>query len=150
MDDWCARALQLFPDMHSEIQSAESVGTLWIELASRFHRHYGNASREGHDGSPKLIRAICLYAIWCTRSNSPETQQAAWIEFYENLPRFALRCEPTIYKAILKDLVANIGMDEIEKSAGTIGAYMKPGQIDKFLADARLANQGRQRNSRKR
>jgi hypothetical protein len=150
MDDWRERALQLFPEMHSEIQSAESVGTLWIELASRFHRHYGKSSGEGRDGSPKLIRAICLYAIWCTRSDFPDTQQAAWIEFYENLPRFALQCEPTKYKAIVNDLVANIGIDEIEKSAGTIGAYMKPGQIDKFLADARLANQERQRNSRKR
>jgi len=147
MDDWRAKALQLFPNMHSEIRSAESVGTFWIELASRFHRHYDNASGKG---SPKLIRAIYLYAIWCTRSKSPDTQQAAWIEFYENLPRFALQCEPTIYKAILRDLVANIGMDEIEKSAGTIGAYMKPGQIDKFLEDARFANQERQRISRKR
>ena len=29
------------------------------------------------------------------------------------------------------------GIEEIEKSAGTIGAHMKPGQINKFLADAR-------------
>lgn len=149
MDDWRAKALQLFPDMHSEIQSAESVGTLWIELASRFHRCYGKASSETLEQPPTFIRAICLYAIWCTGSGCPDTQQAAWIEFYEDVPRYALQCKPTVYKAILKDLVANMGIEEIEKSAGTIGAYLKPGQIERFLADARQANQERQRISRK-
>ena len=150
MDAWRDRALQLFPDMQPQIRSAESIGDFWIELAARFHRYYSHASGEGHYESPTLIRAICLYAIWCTKSESPDVQQAAWIEFYEGLPLFALRCEPTVYKAIVKDLVASVGIEEIEKSAGTIGTRMKPGQIEKFLADARQANQERERISRKR
>jgi hypothetical protein len=129
--------------------SAQSVGTLWIELASRFHHHYGNSFGEAHEDSPTLTRAICLYAIWCSRSEFHDTQQAAWIEFYENLPRFALQCHPTVYKAILNDMVASMGIEEIENSAATIDAYMKAGQIEKFLADARQTNQERQRLSRK-
>ena len=61
-----------------------------------------------------------------------------------------MQCEPIVYRAILKDLIASMGIEEIEKAAGTIGAYMKPGQIEKFLADAKLANQERQRISRSR
>jgi hypothetical protein len=35
MSKWRARALDLFPEMRAQIQSAESVGALWIDLISR-------------------------------------------------------------------------------------------------------------------
>jgi hypothetical protein len=34
LSKWPEKAIQLFPDMRSEIQVAESVGDLWSELSS--------------------------------------------------------------------------------------------------------------------
>jgi hypothetical protein len=42
-----------------------------------------------------------------------------------------------------------MGIEEIERSARAIGAYIKSGQIEKFFADAKQSNQERQRISRK-
>src|SRR6266849_7797744 len=135
MSQWRAKALELFPDMRPTIEAAESIGMLWIELASRFHDYYRSLDDQGGKESPELIRAICLYAIWCTRSKSSATQQAAWIEFYEYLPQYASECKPSIYKKIVEDLVANIGLAEIEMSPA-LGAYMKPDQRERFMHDA--------------
>jgi hypothetical protein len=149
MTAWHEKALELFPDMRPEIQASESVGRFWIELASRFHRHY-KAGLCGEEDSPKLIRAICLFAIWCTRSESQETREAAWIEFYEGLPKFAIECQRSIYGKIVRDLVLNLGIEEIERSTGTIGGFMESGQLKKFLSDARQEDADRQQRSRKR
>jgi hypothetical protein len=150
MSEWRAKALELFPDMRSQIGVAESVGYLWIDLAVRFKQYYESLNESPVEESPKFIRNICLYAIWCTRSKSSATQQAAWIEFYEQLPKYASRCKPSISKKIVADLVSNIGLSEIKKHSGTFGAYMKPDQFKKFMADAREADHERQCRSRKR
>jgi len=150
MSQWRAKALELFPDMRPTIEAAESAGGLWIELAGRFKRYYSSLDGQEQKQSPNLIRAICLYAIWCTRSDSSTTREAAWIEFYEHVPRYAFRCKAPTYKRIIEDLVANIGLAEIEKSSSTFGTYMKPDQLKKFMADARLADRESQRRSRKR
>src|SRR5271163_3015215 len=126
--------------MRSEIQSSASVGYLCVELASRFGDYYRAPRLEGRSGTPKLIRAICLYAVWCTRSASVETQQAAGIEFYGGIPRAALQCTAVVYKRIVNDLVAILGIAEIERSVGN----------SEFLADAREAELVRLRRSRKR
>ena len=131
--------------MRSEIQSAESVGYLWCDLSLRFRCHYDPEFSE-EQKSPKLINAICLYAIWCTRSKSYKTQEPPRIEFYEYLPSFAFECTGLIYKTILRDLIANIGMTEIHK----MGAVLRPPELKKFLADAQQAEDERQRRSRKR
>jgi hypothetical protein len=125
-----------------EIEAAESVGGLWIELMARVHQHYGS----GID-SPEFIRAVCMYAIWCDRSQSQQTQEAAWIEFYEYFPKFALKwCTEPVYRKIVADLVSNIGIAEIEK----MGCSLEPADLDKFMADTRQADNHRKRKSQKR
>jgi hypothetical protein len=150
MSQWRAKALELFPDMRSQIEAAESIGYLWIDLALRFQQHYELRDESDEEESPELIRNICLYAIWCTRSKSSVMQQAAWIEFYERIPKYASRRKPSISKRIVADLVSHIGISEIEKHSGTFGAYMKPDQLKKFMADVREADRERQRRLRKR
>ena len=143
---WRAKALELFPDMRADVQSAESVGGLWIELISRLESHYNSEPLATPGETSKLFRAICLYAIWCTRSDSLETQQAAEVEFYYSLPRFALQCPDLVYRRLTRELIANIGMTETEK----MGGALKPGELKKFRADVRQAEDERQRRSQKR
>ena len=71
MSKWRARALELFPDMRTEVESADSVGALWIELIMRLQHHY-DADEASRD-DPNLFRSICLYATWCKGADSPKT-----------------------------------------------------------------------------
>jgi hypothetical protein len=87
---WRTKALELFPDMRSEIQAVESISTLWIKLHVRFQQYYESVEQ---DDSTALIRNICMYAIWCDKSDAPDVQNPAWIEFYETLPIWALQSE---------------------------------------------------------
>jgi len=105
MSKWRARALDLFPEMRAQIQSAESVGALWIDLISRLRCHYNSEPTATPGESPKLFRAICVYAIWCTGSDSRETQQAVEIKFYFYLPQFALRCPDPAYRRFIRELI---------------------------------------------
>ena len=143
MSKWRARALELFPDMRTEVESAGSVGALWIELIMRLHHHYD--AYEATRDSPSLFRAICLYATWCKGSDSPKTQEAAAIEFYLYLPRFALRCSDSVYKRFIQDLIANLPLKEIEE----MGSSLQPDDLKRFLADVRQAEDERRRRSQK-
>jgi hypothetical protein len=138
---WRARALDLFPDMRTNIETAESVGRLWIELILRLERHYSAHPYGATQDSPNLLRAICLYATWCKGSDSPETRQAAAIEFYFELPRFALPA--SVYKRFIQDLIANLPLMEIEQ----MGGGLQPSDIKRFLADVRQAEDERRQRS---
>jgi hypothetical protein len=144
--DWREKALELFPEMRSEIESVNQLGRFWVDLSTRFRYHYLSDARD----SEKTIRSICLYAIWCTRSESLDIQEPALIEFYQGLPRFAIHSKPSIYKRIIEDLVANLGIAEIEKRSGEIGFYLQADEKKKFLVDTRQAESERQKCSRKR
>jgi hypothetical protein len=65
-------------------------------------------------------------------------------------PDLRFNVGPSIYKKIVKDLVINLGIEEIERSANTIGAYMESSQLKKFLADAKQEDADRKQRSRKR
>jgi hypothetical protein len=146
MSKWRAKALELFPDMRSEIQSAESIGRLWIELMARFERYYGPASNQTKEPSSQ-VRATALYASWCSRSESLEVQEPAHIEFYEYLPRFALQCSDANFKRIIRDLVRTLGIAEIEK----MGCSLKAGDLKRFLATAKdLEEEARRLPSKRR
>jgi hypothetical protein len=151
MSKWRAKALEFFPEMRPEIQAADSVGALWVELAAQFPTIYNNDSLVGPKQSeaPALFRAIARYALWCTRSKSQTIAEPAWIEFYEGLPRFALQCKEPVRKKIVEDVIVTIGLAEVEKAAEAIRGYVGSEQTEKFLAKARLCQQVRQRRSRK-
>jgi hypothetical protein len=148
--DWRAKALELFPDMHSEIESADRLGRFWCDLSARFQQHYDPKYEYDASNTPGIIRSICLYAIWCTKSDSFKIQEPALIEFYQGVPRFAMNCKPSIYKSIIDDLVANLGITELETKSGDIGYSLNTYEKNKFMADARQAELERLRRSRKR
>lgn len=147
---WRARALELFPSLSSEIQAAETVSSLWIELFCRLQQYYDSETDAADASSRTLIRSICLYAIWCTRSHSPKTREAAWIGFYEDVGHLAAHSKPSTYKRILKDMVENLGIEEIERSPQAFAARLRPNEFKKFLTDARHAESERLRSSQKR
>jgi hypothetical protein len=139
MSAWRARALELFPSLTSEIEAADSVVALWVELSAQSCSYYVRQAHTSEAPALNLIRSICLYAVWCTRSPSLDVQQAAWIEFYEELPHFAMHAKPETRRRIVKDLVENLGIEEIERTAGTMGGRLTPDQLKTFLRDARQA-----------
>jgi len=139
MSTWRARALEMFPDMRSQIQSAESVGYFWVDLIWRLKANY---AQDEPKEPPSVVRAICLYAVWCAGSESQATREAACIEFYEYLPKFALECPATGYKRLIRDVLANFGLAEIEQ----MGVSLDAADLKRFLADARQAEEERRRS----
>ena len=96
--------------------------------------------------SAELVRAVCMYAIWCTRSESQRTREAGLIEFYQYFPKFALQCPDPVYLEILNDLISNIGIKEVEK----MGATLAQADLNRFLMDAQSVDDDRKRRSKKR
>src|SRR4051812_7033105 len=117
MSAWRAKALELFPEIRSTVESAPSIADLWVELAVQFQRHYTGAPEAG---TAPTIHPICLYAAWCTGSSSQAVCEAASIEFYEYLPRFALALPEEGCKRVVRDIVANIGTAELKKMGCTL------------------------------
>lgn len=147
MSKWRARALELFPEMRSEVESAKSVGALWIELIMRVHCQFSAETDAATQDSKNLFRAICLYATWCRAADSPKTQEAAAIEFYFDLPSNALRCPAPVYKRIIHELVANLPLREVEEMGG---GSLQPDELKRFLRDVEQADDERRRRSQKR
>jgi hypothetical protein len=145
MSKWRAKALEHFPAMRMEIEATGSIANLWVELIARLHRHYRSGIQENPTEAPEYVRAVCTYAIWCSRSESQHTQDAALVEFYEYFPKFALECPEPVYWKILADLVSNIGMAEVER----MGVGLNDSDLTRFHADARQADDDRKRKSRK-
>ena len=139
MSKWRARALELFPDMRTEIQSSASVGRLWIELGLRLEGVYSADDSVATQDSPNLLRAICLYATWCKGSDSPKTREVAAIEFYLGLPQFALRSRDSVYKRFIQDLITHLPLKQIEE----MGSSLQLGEMKRFLADVRQAKDER-------
>lgn len=149
MSKWRARALELFPDLKPDIQAAKSVGMLWCELCSHFDAHYKLCESEQKESSER-IRALYLYAIWCTRAKSVDTFNAAAIGFYEHVSWHALKCNPSAYGQIIEDLVRNIGLPEVKSMAGAFGYLIESDELAKFLADCEKTDRDLQRRSQKR
>jgi len=143
---WRAKALDLFPGMRTEIQSAESIGRLWIELMLSLERHYSVHHDATTQDSSNPLRAICLYATWCRGSDSPVTREAAAISFYWELPRFGLQRPASVYKQFIRELTETLPLMEMEK----MGGCLEPSDMERFLADIRQAEDERRRRSRKR
>jgi len=146
MSKWRTRAFECFPGMRSEIERAQSVADLWVELICRVHTHYRSGLHENAAEPSDFFHGVCLYATWCARSESHRVQDAAVVEFYQHFPRFALECPEPVYRSILAELVSNIGVAEVEK----MGVGLKESDRERFIVNAREADDERRRRSRKR
>ena len=77
MSAWKRRAIELFPDLRSQIQEASIYG-VFVELLPRV--------REAHaDGDFEELRRIYGFAEWCHRQKARHLWNAAGVSFYEHL-----------------------------------------------------------------
>ncbi|HEY5892307.1 MAG TPA: hypothetical protein VIT91_03660 [Chthoniobacterales bacterium] len=80
MSAWRRQAIEFLPEHKTLIEVCDTPMFLWTELHSIFHK----ASEE--ENIP-LMRSLFGYARWCWHeSRSRDTQTAALIGFYENIP----------------------------------------------------------------
>jgi len=79
MSKWRRRALELFPDLKSELNSPDyTVYSLYVDLLPAVIE----AHRAGNDDR---LSAIYGYAAWCARSSAKDLWNAAGVSFYEHL-----------------------------------------------------------------
>lgn len=122
---------------------------LWIELASQFLHGYRDA-QHAKPAQAQFARAISLYAVWCVKSGPPEAAEAASINFYEDVWKFAIRSKRQTREQLLSDLIANFGLGEVDRVAMLCAPLVAKNELKEFLADAERAAQTHSGRSRKR
>jgi len=82
MSAWRRVALAKMPKCRRQIEKADNIMMLWIDLWLEFERAYQGTMDE------ELIASVYSYASWClAHSNNSDLQTAAIVRFYEHLPR---------------------------------------------------------------
>lgn len=80
MSAWRRKAIELLPEYKALIEGCETPMFLWTELHLAFHRVAEEENRP-------LMQRLFDYARWCwLESPSQDTQTAALLGFYENIP----------------------------------------------------------------
>ncbi len=135
--------------MRFEIESADSLTELWIELTSRFESHYTSPASTTITASD-FIRRVYLYGMWCSAAEDWRAREVAYIGFFESIAPFAIRSGKSEYSRIVEDLVANLGMPEIKRRAGNLGYSLSSAQLQQLLKDAEEFARIRTKRSAKR
>jgi hypothetical protein len=149
MSKWRAKAVELFPEIRTPIQTSATPGKLWIELAARLHAHYSEEPVPLTEGSSDFPNKVYLYALWCHKAADWHAKEAAGIEFFESIIPFAIRSGKSIYATVVQDLVAYIGEPTIKNNAASFGYSLSPEQLEHFLNEVDQAAKRRARRSAK-
>ena len=81
IEPWRQAAYELLPSFRDLVERAEDVGMLWIELS--------DLKIDMMDQSPlsdEEVSSLFRFASWCLLSKDEKCQNAAIIDFYEQLP----------------------------------------------------------------
>ncbi len=79
MSAWKRKAIEFLPSLRSEIQEANSVSYLWVEISAEFNQAVESENCEVIDGTLK-------YLVWSTGSESgEEAKQAVFCGFLEDI-----------------------------------------------------------------
>src|SRR5215475_11730271 len=103
MSTWRSKALSFFPEIRQEIATAESLGTFWIELMSRYRVEAEAAERAD------FRHNVYMYAAWCDASPDWKTREAAEIEFFQSIVLIARHAGRASYETVVGELVAFFG-----------------------------------------
>ena len=82
MSRWRGKALEMLPELKTEIQTAETPYLLWFELLAALKDAYVVPRNES------LMRQIYLYADWCWRQPAQkdiDLSNCVAVSFYEHL-----------------------------------------------------------------
>lgn len=123
MEDWRAKALELFPDLRDLIQKQPNAMSLWIELTITI----GTAYAEDPVNEERVGR-IYDYAVWCLkqpRTDSAETDlsTAVAVCFIEHIP---------LHQRVSDDLYRWMSVDSFDGFENLFRYYLDNDQYKKF------------------
>jgi hypothetical protein len=87
MPPWREKADQMFPELVSQFEEADTPYLLWFELRSAFEKAYDKTPRD-----EALIRRIYMYSDWCCDQPRGQTAEddlltCVGVCFYEHIPQ---------------------------------------------------------------
>ena len=87
MQPWKQKAEEMFPELDSRFEEADTPYLLWFELREAFERAYEQAPR-----GESLIRRIYQYSDWCVDQPQGQTAEddlttCVAVCFYEHIPQ---------------------------------------------------------------
>jgi hypothetical protein len=88
MKEWQVVAIQMLPELQSEIKEAQTPMALWVQAIFHFDEAYEEPRNDD------FIRRIYAYADWCLNQDAGETAAehlptCVAICFWEHIPTFA-------------------------------------------------------------
>ena len=116
MSAWRRKALELFPDLRSDIEDPDSsVMGLFFDLLPR--------CRDAHDRNDSdELKKIYGFAEWCASQKAKELWNAAGVGFYEHLADSAKTLDAIplwLSKQVFEDIAAplekRVGMERVAK-----------------------------------
>jgi len=86
MDDWRKKARDVFPELASRLDAADTPYSLWLELREAFEEAYEKAPPD-----ESLIRRVYQYSDWCCEQPRRQTADddlltCVAVSFYEYIP----------------------------------------------------------------
>jgi hypothetical protein len=148
MSKWRAKALELFPNMRSTIQTAATLDELWIELSARLQEHYSSPRVPEPEASADFARNVHIYALWCHNAADWHVKAAAGM-FFEGIVLLAIRSGKSVYDRIVEHLVAYIGVPTIKNNAVSFGYSLSQERLEHFLGRVDEVAKSRARRSAK-
>jgi len=87
MPPWKQKAEEMFPELASRFEEANTPYLLWFELREAFERAYAQSPRD-----ESLIRRIYQYSDWCIGQPQGQTAEddlttCVAVCFYEHIPQ---------------------------------------------------------------
>jgi len=106
MEQWRKVALQMLPELSSEIEEAETPMSLWLQIVFSFDQAYGEPRNED------FIRRVYGYADWCLLQPLGETAEehlptCVAVMFWEHIPTLKVARDDMPKWISLENMIAN-------------------------------------------
>ena len=123
MNSWRQKAEQMFPELQSSLEIADTPYLLWYELQRIFEQAYDQENAS-------IIGRIYEYAKWCGQQPRGKTAEddlltCVTVSFYEHIPQ---------HPKALEDMPRWFTQQEVETMKEVFSYYVGPDGFDRILA----------------
>ena len=123
MQEWKQKALELLPEIKTEILESDNPMRLWIEIVLSFDEAYEEPINES------FIKRVYEYEEWCLEQGEGETagehlSTCVVTSFWEHIPT---------NKAVREDMTRWFTLEEVLKNQQFFGYHLSAGNFEDLV-----------------
>jgi len=126
VEDWRQAAYETIPMFRENIEKAEDVGTLWIDISTELENHTDEPLYLNGPLNDETIARLFRYASWCLLSSDEKAQNAAVVDFYERLP---------VVPRIRRDLHRHMSVEDFLGLKGLFEYHLSREEHEEFIRE---------------